>query len=249
MNNSSKKFKTNVIQNTSCLDGMKQIPDSTIDLIVTDPPFAIDFKAKKANYNRTSSRVLEGYEEIPKDKYYDFTQEWIRDCFRILKNSGSMYIFSGWNNLKDILIALDEIGFITVNHIIWKYQFGVVTKRKFVTSHYDIYYVTKTKKRQDKTRTFNKLINYEEDCWIINRPYRRGKKKTKTMLPEVLVRKMLLHGSNSGDLVTDFFVGSGTTPLMCKKNDRKFIGFEIDPKSYDFAIDRIKSCNKGLFQK
>ena len=45
------------------------------------------------------------------------------------------YVFSGWNNLKDILIALDEEQFITVNHIIWKYQFGVVTSRKFVTSH------------------------------------------------------------------------------------------------------------------
>jgi len=52
---------------------MKGIPDEKVDLIVTDPPFAINFKAKKANYNRTASRVLSGYNEIKVEDYYDFT--------------------------------------------------------------------------------------------------------------------------------------------------------------------------------
>ena len=52
---------------------MKQIPDEKIDLVVTDPPFAINFKAKKGNYNRTASRVLSGYNEITKENYYEFT--------------------------------------------------------------------------------------------------------------------------------------------------------------------------------
>jgi site-specific DNA-methyltransferase (adenine-specific) len=52
---------------------MKTIPDETIDLVVTDPPFAINFKAKKANYNRTASRVLSGYNEINVEDYYKFT--------------------------------------------------------------------------------------------------------------------------------------------------------------------------------
>ena len=54
----------NKIYNKDCIVGMKQIPDEKIDLVVTDPPFAINFKAKKANYNRTASRVLSGYDEI-----------------------------------------------------------------------------------------------------------------------------------------------------------------------------------------
>ena len=86
---------------------MKTIPDETIDLVVTDPPFAINFKAKKANYNRTASRVLSGYNEINVEDYYKFTNNWMRQVKRVLKKSGSMYVFSGWNNLKDILTALD----------------------------------------------------------------------------------------------------------------------------------------------
>ena len=64
----------------------------SVDLIVTDPPFAINFKAKKANYNRISSRVLEGYNEIPKEEYYKFTKDWMVDCFRVLKESASLQI-------------------------------------------------------------------------------------------------------------------------------------------------------------
>ncbi len=59
-----KKIELNKIYNMNCIDGMKLITKNKIYLIITDPPFAINFKAKKANYNRTKSRVIEGYNEI-----------------------------------------------------------------------------------------------------------------------------------------------------------------------------------------
>mgnify|MGYP000471625040 CR=1 FL=1 len=61
--------------------------------------------------------------------------------------------------MKDILIAIDDLGFITVNHIIWKYQFGVVTKRKFVTSHYHCLYVCKN----DEKRKFFPFSRYSKE--------------------------------------------------------------------------------------
>jgi len=96
-----KKIEFNKIYNMDCIKGMKYLPNNTIDLVITDPPFAIDFKAKRNNYNRTASRVIEGYNEIPKEEYYDFTIKWMREVYRVLKESGSMYVFSGWNILKD----------------------------------------------------------------------------------------------------------------------------------------------------
>ena len=142
-----------------CLEGTKYIDDKSIDLVITDPPFAIDFKAKKENYHRTKSRVLEGYNEIPKESYYEFSLKWMKEVYRTLKESGSMYVFSGWNNLKDILNAIDDTGFVTVNHIIWKYQFGVVTKRKYVTSHYHCLYVCKN----DKKRKFFPYARFDKN--------------------------------------------------------------------------------------
>ncbi|MGC8982125.1 MAG: DNA-methyltransferase, partial [Minisyncoccia bacterium] len=162
-----------------------------------------------------------------------------------------MYVFSGWNNLKDILIALDEIGFITVNHIIWKYQFGVVTKRKFITSHYHCLYVCKN----DKKRKFfsyarygkeekdkeGRSLNYKdrEDVWIINREYWIGDQKTPTKLPAELIKKMLQYSSEEGDVVLDPFLGSGQVAVVSKMMKRQYIGFEIVKAYYEFAKKRL----------
>ncbi len=244
-------FEVNKVYNCDCIEGMKIIPSNTIDLVITDPPFGIDFKAKKENYNRRNSRVLEGYNEIVGKDYYDFTLMWMKEIKRVLKQSGSMYIFSGWNYLKDILNAIDELGFITVNHIIWKYQFGVVTSRKYVTSHYHCLYVC----IDDKKRKFfpyarfnknikdkeGKSIHYQdkEDVWVINREYWNGDIKTPTKLPAEIIKKILAYSSEKGDVVLDPFLGSGQVAVVSKMEDRKYIGFEIVKEYYDFICKRL----------
>ncbi len=241
----------NKIYNMNCIDGMKSILPNKIDLIVTDPPFAIDFKATRQNYNRTASRVMQGYNEIKQKDYYDFTLQWMSEAFRILKKSGSMYVFSGWNNLKDILNALDSVGFTTVNHIIWKYQFGVVTSRKYVTSHYHCIYVCKDEKKRkfypfvrfkktDRAQDGHSLhYKDKEDVWEIKREYWTGDKKTPTKLPAEIIRKILQHSSKTGDVVFDPFLGSGQVAVVSKMLKRKYIGFEIVPEYYDFAKNRL----------
>jgi site-specific DNA-methyltransferase (adenine-specific) len=235
----------------NCIDGMKLLPSKSIDLIVTDPPFAIDFKATKQNYNRTASRVMQGYNEIRQKDYYDFSARWMEQAFRILKESGSMYVFSGWNNLKDILNALDDVGFVTTNHIIWKYQFGVVTTKKFVTSHYHCVYVCKNEKKRrfypfarfsKKQRTpEGRSLHYKdkEDVWDIKREYWTGDKKTPTKLPAEIVKKILQYSSKEGDVVFDPFLGSGQVAMISKQMERNYLGFEIVKKYYDFAKKRL----------
>ncbi|MHB8783333.1 MAG: DNA-methyltransferase [Desulfobacteria bacterium] len=247
------KMEFNRIYNLECIQGMKSISTGTIDLVITDPPFAIDFKAKRSNYNRTSSRVMEGYNEVQASEYGDFTSKWVAEAYRVLTDSGSMFVFSGWNNLKDILIALDDAGFITVNHIIWKYQFGVVCKRKFVTSHYHCLFVCKD---DSKRKFFNSVrfdksargtrggsLRYQdlEDVWQIKREYWHGDKKTPTKLPAELIEKILAYTSEPGDVVMDPFLGSGQVAVLSKMHGRKYIGFEIVKEYYDFAKQRLDS--------
>jgi len=235
----------------NCIKAMQLLPHNKIDLIITDPPFAIDFKAKKANYNRTASRVMKGYNEIKPEDYYDFTFDWMSQARRILKESGSMYVFSGWNNLKDILMALDDTGFTTINHVIWKYQFGVVTKKKFVTSHYHCLYVCKNEKKRKfypfsrfkktaKTKE-GRSLHYrdKEDVWDIKREYWTGDEKTPTKLPAQLIEKMLQYSSKKGDVVFDPFLGSGQVAVLSKSLGRKYLGFEIVKEYYNFAKKRL----------
>ena len=235
----------------NCIKAMQLLPHNKIDLIITDPPFAINFKAKKANYNRTASRVLKGYNEIKPEDYYDFTFDWMSQARRILKESGSMYVFSGWNNLKDILMALDDTGFTTINHVIWKYQFGVVTKKKFVTSHYHCLYVCKNEKKRKfypfsrfkktaKTKE-GRSLHYKdkEDVWNIKREYWTGDEKTPTKLPAELIEKILQYSSKKGDVVFDPFLGSGQVVVLSKSLGRKYLGFEIVKEYYNFAKKRL----------
>ena len=96
-------------------------------------------------------------------------------------------------------MALDHVGFITVNHIIWKYQFGVVTKKKFVTSHYHCLYVCKNEKKrkfypflrfkQNSKSDEGRSLHYKdkEDVWDIKREYWTGDEKTPTKLPRELI--------------------------------------------------------------
>jgi site-specific DNA-methyltransferase (adenine-specific) len=213
------------------LDLLPQVPDGTVDLIITDPPFAIDFRAQRLNYNRNGANVLEGYREIPEAEYGAFTRRWMAEAARVLAPSGSMYVFSGWNRLRDILEGLDAAGLTTVNHLIWKYQFGVFTKKKYVTSHYHILFVVKDPKKY----TFNKLDHYPEDVWTIQREYWKGKMKTPTKLPREIVRKILSYSSNPGDLVLDPFLGSGTVAIVAQQEGRHFLGFEVVPEYCAFA--------------
>jgi len=152
-----------------------------------------------------------------------------------------MYVFSGWNRLRDVLEAIDDAGFVTMNHIIWKYQFGVFTRKKFVTSHYHIIYAVKN----PHSYIFNKVEHYPEDVWAIKREYWKGKQKTPTKLPSELVRKILKFSSNPGDIVLDPFLGSGTVAVVSSEMGRRFLGFEVVEDYYEFAKARLEEKPAG----
>lgn len=244
----------NRIYNQNCLDGMKLIADNTIDLIITDPPFAINFKAKRANYNRKENNVLKGYSEIKQEDYEKFSHDWIKEAHRVLKDSGSMFIFSGWNNLRDILNALNDAKFILVNHLIWKYQFGVVTRKRFVTSHYHCLFVCKNEKERNfyrNSRFMDGKARYRdmEDVWVMPREYWTGEKKTPTKLPTEVIRKIMQYASIDGDLVLDPFLGSGQVAVVSKEMNRNYIGFEIVPEYVEFAQKRLNNTKRQSFIK
>ncbi len=232
--------------NCDAVVGMqKYIPDQAIDLIITDPPFGIDTKDGHGTYNRDPSKVIPGYVEVPKGEYFGFTVRWMKEAFRVLKDTGAMYVVSGWSNLRDVLNALQIAKLTTINHIIWKYQFGVVTKKKFVTSHYHILYVCRNDSKEyhfnrncrfddDEKDDKGRSLRYAdmEDVWVINREYRPGEKKNRNQLPTALLRKMLLYSSRPGAIVLDPFAGSFSTCTVAQELGRDAIGIEINPNMF-----------------
>lgn len=238
----------NQIYNMDCLEGLTQVEKNSIDLLLTDPPFGIDFHKVGGQYNRKQKELGKMYHEVPADEYYEFTLNWLKKSWDVMKPTASGFIFSGWNNLGDILNALSEIGFRIINHIIWKYQFGVFTKKRFVTSHYHILYFTKLELKDDKLRTFNRISEYStspgkyyfEDVWYIKRDYQKGGDKTPTRLPLAITDKCVRMASNEGDVVLEPFLGSGSVVLSAMNYNRQFIGFELSKNIFEIAQRRIQ---------
>ena len=157
-----------------------------------------------------------------------------------------------------ILNALHETNLEEINHIIWKYNFGVFTSRKYVSSHYHILYYAKP----GGIRTFNTECrfslaekdsqggsrNYQdrEDVWIINREYKPGRIKNKNELPFALLSRIIQYSSNEGDLVCDLFLGGFSTGRTAIGLSRKIVGFEISSPMFEARIEEMKSLVPGF---
>jgi len=194
------------------------LANESVDLIIIDPPFSIGFNGKPSNYNRKSENVEDDYTEWDLEYNLDVA----RECHRILKKFGTIWLIMGWTNLRLWECAFRSYFHNQIGHVIWKYQFGVYAKRKPTTSHYHLMIYTK----KDKKWTWNQQ-GYDEDVWIINRPYQRGGKKYPNKLPDELVENIIIRSSNPGDVIYDCFVGSGTTVKIANELGRIGIGSDI----------------------
>ena len=233
------------VYNQSCIEGMREnVKDDSVDLIFTDPPYGIDGDGLDIHYHRDESNVVPGYVDVPLDQYQQFSQDWVRECERVLRPGGSIYIVSGYTNLHHILNALHSTGLEEVNHLIAKYTFGVNATKKWISSHYHILFWQKPDKGSQK-RTFNHLYKWSDNKDSYNdrlsvqdmpRDYKPGQIKNKNQLSEDFIEKFILYSSNRGDTVLDCFGGGFTTARTALRFGRKFVGFELNQNAYDAFV-------------
>jgi site-specific DNA-methyltransferase (adenine-specific) len=223
-----------------CIIGMDKMPQSSVDLVVADPPFGIKFSGKESNYNRNNTFVVDSYHEID-GNYGEFTEKWLKSAARIMKPQATAYVFSGWNHLEEVLRGARLAGFTTINHLIWKYQFGVFTKNKYVTSHYHILLLAKNSSKY----YFNKMEHYPLDIWDIKRRYKKGEIKNATTLPTEVIKKCIEFSSKPGDVVFDPFMGMATTAVVAKSIWRHYFGFELNENMRSPIQNRIENVTLG----
>ncbi len=251
-----------VFVNADCVRGaIAHVRDGSVDLIVTDPPYGIKGDRLDRHYNRDERFVDDGYVEVDARKYKAFSRAWIAQAERVLKPGGQLYVVSGYTNLYDVLGALRATRLREINHIIWKYNFGVYTSSKFVSSHYHILYYAKPGGKRtfnlqsrfalDETAGDGRSLNYRdrEDVWTIKREYKPGKRKNKNELPKALLQKLLAYSSKEGDLVCDFFLGGGSTAAVAIGMNRRFIGFEISERTFSSRVPDLRKIIPGSLQE
>lgn len=236
----------NKVYNMDFKDGMKDIDEESIDLVVTDPPYNTGM-TKRNNNGWLNNFFNDSY---TKETYDNLITSFVTSSFRVLKNNTAMYIFVGWKVLGQWLDAIDNAGFKVKNVIVWDKVVHGLNYHNYAYTYELLIYAVKGKVIVNN-KSHNDLINkYYTDVWHIQRDmHSEVESEHETIKSMSVVELPILHASQEGDLILDPFMGSGTTAVAAIETKRNFIGFEIVKEYCDIANRRIEEAMRQVKQE
>ena len=242
------------LRHADCLEYLNTLEDSSVDLVVVDPPY---FEIIKDTWdNQWDSETA----------YLEWCHAWTAECFRVLKPGGCFYVWGTTKTdtfLKYKLGVLNNIPDATYqNWIIWAYDWGGRTKKKFPRKHEDLLMYSKGKdfpfyaddirvpykmaKSVRKGAELNALGKIPTDVWTKNN-HTTSKEYAgwhPTQKPIALLERIIKAHTQPGEVVLDCFNGSGSTMIAAHNTGRSFVGCEFDKEYYDKSLERLENLTK-----
>lgn len=220
------------IKQGDAIQELKNIQSNSIDVVISDPPYNLG----KDYGNNHDLREF--------DEYLEFSLSWLQDIYRILKPTGTLYVFMGVRFISYFYEILDrKLQMYFNSWITWHYTQGMGKTKGFSPRHDDILMFTKTQNfkfnidnvriPQKYYRTRNNMKGANPgDVWEFSHVHycNSNRQSHPTQKPEGIIERMVLASSNEGDLILDPFSGSGTTLRICQQLQRNCIGIEINPE-------------------
>ncbi len=254
--------KEAVIYEGSCIDFLNTIPDQSIKLVITSPPYNIGKEYEK---------------KIDLDAYMKQQEEVIKECHRILKTDGSIcwqvgnFVNNGQIVPLDILLypIFNNLGMKLRNRIVWHFEHGLHCKNRFSGRYETINWFTKEDNytfNLDPVRIPQKYPNKKHfkgprigenscnplgknpgDLWAIPNVKNNHVEKTihPCQFPVELIERLVLSMTNEGDWIFDPFLGVGSSIIAAVKNNRKGAGSEIVEDYIKIAKERLKLLSEG----
>ena len=213
-----------------CLEVMKDIPDGSVDLIVTDPPYKTTSRGSSGGTGGILKEEINKRGKVFKHNDIEFN-EWLPELYRVLKDTGHAYIMSNNKNLKNMLMEIENVGFNIYKTLIWAKN-SPITNMYYMDSHEYIIFCRKGKAKKINNCGTKSVLNVDNP----------RNKVHPTEKPVELMEVLITNSSQEGDLVLDTFMGSGTTGVSCLNTNRNFIGIELDETYFNIAKERIEKA-------
>ena len=221
-------MELNKIYNEDCLEGMKRIPDGSVDMIVTDPPYLMNYKTgrRKDKSHRFNDVILN-------DDNEQLITDYVKECYRIMKEDTAMYLFCSSNKVDFFKRELEKL-FSIKNMIIWvKNNHTAGDLESAFGRKYEIVFLVNKGQRKFNGERLT-------DIWEFPRVSGDGQLH-QNQKPIELIKRCIEKHSDVGDVVFDGFMGSGTTAAAALDTNRNYIGFELDEYYFNVAEKRLKN--------
>lgn len=262
------EFNINNIFQGNALEHLKQIPNKSIDLVLADPPYNLS-QGSKINFNNQGlkgfggewKKVMEDWDNLPLRDYLEFTFEWISEVKRILKPTGSVWVFGTYHNIGVVNLSFQTLGIEIINEVVWykRNAFPNLAGRRLTASHETLLWGHAGEKKREYYFDYQKSKDFSDPSdlmklegkqmrtvWDIpnNKESRELKfGKHPTQKPLSVCKRIISISSKPGDTVLVPFAGAGSECLAAKELGRNFIGFELDQKYVDIARKRISASD------
>lgn len=264
-------MELNRIFNIDCIAGMEAIPDNSIDIVVADPPYNLS-KGKDLKWDNSVTltgmggnwnKVMVDWDNLSFEQYWAFTEIWLTQVKRILKPTGSVWIFGTYHNIGIVNVLCQKLNIEIINEVIWykRNAFPNLSGRRLTASHETILWCHKDSKKRNYTFNyeFSKNGNFSGDglksegkqmrtVWDI--PNNKDKSELNwcdhpTQKPLRILRRIISLAAKRGDNLLCPFSGSGSECVAAKQLGLNYIGFEINRDYCDASIKRLDSIKLG----
>ena len=238
----SDNIKTNVIHNEDCIEGMEKLPNNSVDLIITSPPYNLGNNHHTGNYRHKS------YDDDMKEtKYQEWQKEVLNECHRVLKSDGSL-MYNHKNRIKNGKQItpyewLLDTKFIIKQEIVWINRSQNFDKIRFYPFTERVYWLAKN----ENVKLENNINHYDVFDWKEWKPVGTDNEH-KRAFPIKMVTD-ILKCFPQAEVILDPFIGSGTTAVGALLEKRKFIGIEKKMEYVNLTYKRIGKLDKAYYEK
>ena len=237
------------------IEQLRALPDACVDMVFADPPYNLQLGGDLLRPdNSLVDAVDDDWDKFDSFGAYDaFTRDWLRECRRVLKPEGSIWVIGSYHNVFRLGTAIQDLGFWVLNDIIWRKSNPMPNFKgtRFTNAHETLIWAARSREQKRYTFNYDALKAFNEDTqmrsdWTFalctgeeRIKDAEGRKAHPTQKPEALLHRVLLAATRPGDVVLDPFFGTGTTGAAAKRLGRHFIGIERDEGYAAVAEKRI----------